>query len=259
MRVRGGETGRLGGKVTLIAGAGNGMGRAAAVLFASQGANVAVCARSAERLRETDRLVRLTGREGLAVPTDLLEPEAATELVAVVLERFGHIDAVMINAGTSGYIGLPLTETPIAVDQQMIDLNIRVTLNTSRAVLPSLADSNGSLILVAASPKTLLWPNATYAATKGGVLELTRSLAREWWPKVRVNSISPGSIRRVRVGSAVQPISGSLDRGGDPDDVMNFGGEPADVAYAALFLAGDESSWVSGVDIPVDGGAHVRW
>lgn len=251
---------RLAGRVALIAGAGNGMGRAAAVLMAAEGAQTVVCARSAHRLDDTAALIKAAG--GLAahsVVTDLTDPEATETLVAAIIDRFGRLDAVMVNAGTSGYIDLPLPDTPRDVDDQMIDLNVRTALTAARATLPALAERNGSLIFVAAAPKTLLWPNATYAVTKGGIIELTRSLAREWWPRARVNSISPGSIRRVRIGSDVMPIDDALDRGGDHRDVMHFGGEPADIAYTALFLASPESSWVTGVDIPVDGGAHVRW
>jgi len=250
----------LAGRVALIAGAGNGMGSATALLFAQAGAEVAVVARNAARLEAIGgAITATTGRDPLVLAADLVAPEAATRVTAAVLERWGRLDAVLVNAGTSGYFDLDLPATPRAVEDEMIDLNLRTALNTARATLPALAERAGSLILVAAAPKTLLWPNSLYAATKSAVLGLTTGLAKEWWPRVRVNSISPGSIRRLPVAGQVDPIDAPLDRGGRLDDVMNFGGEPADIAHAALFLAGPASSWITGVDLPVDGGAHLRW
>jgi len=250
----------LAGRVALIAGAGNGMGSATALLFAQAGAEVAVVARSADRLGAiAAAIAATTDREPLVLAADLVEQEAAVQVAEAVIARWGRLDAVLVNAGTSGYFDLDLPATPRAVEDDMIDLNLRTALNTARATLPALAEQAGSLILVAAAPKTLLWPNSMYAATKSAVLGLTTGLAKEWWPRVRVNSISPGSIRRVRVGGEIAPIDEPLDRGGRLDDVMNFGGEPADIAHAALFLAGPASSWITGVDLPVDGGAHLRW
>jgi NAD(P)-dependent dehydrogenase (short-subunit alcohol dehydrogenase family) len=250
----------LDGRVTVIAGAGNGMGRATALLFAQAGAEVAVVARSAARLEATAaQITGTTGRDPLVLAADLVAPEAAARVTQAVLARWGRLDAVLVNAGTSGHFDLDLPSTPREVEDEMIDLNLRTAVNTARATLPALSERSGSLILVAAAPKTLLWPNTMYAATKSAVLGLTTGLAREWWPRVRVNSISPGSIRRVHVTGPIAPIEGTLDRGGRLDDVMHFGGEPADIAHAALFLAGPASSWITGVDLPVDGGAHLRW
>lgn len=250
----------LDGRVAVVAGAGNGMGRATALLFAQAGAEVAIVARSAARLEATAAEIRaVTHREPEVLVADLVDRRAAAAATETVLQRWGRLDAVLVNAGTSGYFDLDLGATPTAVDDAMIDLNLRTALNTARATLPALAERSGSLILVAAAAKTLLWPNTLYAATKSALLGLTAGLAREWWPRVRVNSISPGSIRRVRVSGPVAPIEGPLDRGGRPDDIMHFGGEPADIAHAALFLASPGSSWITGVDIPVDGGAHLRW
>jgi NAD(P)-dependent dehydrogenase (short-subunit alcohol dehydrogenase family) len=132
-------------------------------------------------------------------------------------------------------------------------------LELARCGLPAVAaGGGGGVITVAAATRTLYWGNPLYAATKAGVVALTRRLAKEWWERgVRVNCISPGSIRRAKVRFPVTPAPGPISRGAAQGDVMHFGGEPADIAYAALYLASDEASWVSGVELPVDGGAHA--
>jgi NAD(P)-dependent dehydrogenase (short-subunit alcohol dehydrogenase family) len=115
------------------------------------------------------------------------------------------------------------------------------------------------VINVAAAYETRQWVNAAYAASKGGAESLTQKMAREWFRyNIRVNCLSPGSIRRSPVAWPVQPVKEPLTRGGDPADILHFGGRPEDVAYAALFLAADESTWITGLILPVDGGAAVR-
>lgn len=120
-------------------------------------------------------------------------------------------------------------------------------------------NGGGSIINIAAAFQTRQWVNAAYAASKGGVENLTQKMAREWFEhNIRVNCISPGSIRRSPVEWPIQPVTEPITRGGDSSDILHFGGRPEDIAYAALFLASDESSWLTGLILPVDGGAAVR-
>lgn len=251
---------RLDGKVALVSGAGNGMGRAMALLFAAEGARVVLNARSQARLDETAAMIAAgTGRRPLVVAADVATAAGAGRAVQAATAEHGRLDVLVCNAGISAYHLARIDQTPEEADDLFIDANLRTVLQLARHGLPVVAaGGGGAVVTVAAAPRTLYWGNPLYAATKAGVVALTRRLAKEWWERgVRVNCVSPGSIRRTRVRFPPAPPAGPVRRGAADGDVMHFGGEPADIAYAALYLASDEASWVTGVDLPVDGGAHA--
>lgn len=251
---------RLEGKVALIAGAGNGMGRASAYLFAAEGAKVVVCARRQVNSEQTARQINERGGSALALQADVTQEEQARAVVEQTVATFGRLDILMNNAGMSGFNEATLVETRAEDWDSLVTINLRGIFCCSKYALPEMVKSGGgSVINVAAAFETRQWVNAAYAAAKGGVESLTHKMAREWFRhNIRVNCISPGSIRRSPVGWPVQPVRESLLRGGDPADILHFGGRPEDIAYAALFLASDESSWITGMIMPLDGGAAVR-
>lgn len=252
--------GRLQGKVALIAGAGNGMGRATAYLFAAEGASVVVCARRQALIEQTAAQINRQGGAALAIQADVTNESEARAVVEQTVAAYGRLDILMNNAGMSGLNEATLTETRAEDWDSLVTINLRSVYCCARYALPRMAQQGGgSMINVAAAFETRQWVNAAYAAAKGGVESLTHKLAREWFQhNIRVNCLSPGSIRRSPVKWPVEPVREPLPRGGDPADLLHFGGRPEDVAYAALFLASDESSWLTGLIIPIDGGAAVR-
>ncbi|MBI1880107.1 MAG: SDR family oxidoreductase [Chloroflexi bacterium] len=251
---------RLEGKVALIAGAGNGMGRATAYLFAAEGAKVVVCARRETLIEQTARRINEHGAAALAIQADVTEEAQARRVVEQTVATYGRLDILMNNAGMSGLNEATLVETRAEDWDSLINTNLRSIFCCSKYALPEMVKSGGgSIINVAAAFETRQWVNAAYAASKGGAESLTQKMAREWFRhNIRVNCISPGSIRRSPVVWPVQPIKEPLTRSGDPADILHFGGRPEDIAYAALFLASDESSWITGLILPLDGGAAVR-
>ncbi|MCL4295460.1 MAG: SDR family oxidoreductase [Anaerolineae bacterium] len=251
---------RLEGKVAVIAGAGNGMGRATAYLFAAEGAKVVVCARRETLIEQTARQVNAHGAAGVAIQADVTDEAQARRVVEQTVATYGRLDILMNNAGMSGLNEATLVETPAEDWDSLINTNLRSIFCCSKYALPEMVKGGGgSIINVAAAFETRQWVNAAYAAAKGGAESLTQKMAREWFRhNIRVNCISPGSIRRSPVGWPVQPIKEPLLRGGEPADILHFGGRPEDIAYAALFLASDEASWITGLILPLDGGAAVR-
>lgn len=251
---------RLDEKVALIAGAGNGMGRATAYLFAAEGAKVVVCARREMLIEQTARQINTQGAAALAIQADVTDEVQARQVVEQTVATYGRLDILVNNAGMSGFNEATLVETQAEDWDSLIAINLRSIYCCTKYALPEMVKNGGGVIInVAAAFETRQWVNAAYAAAKGGVESLTQKLAREWFQhNIRVNCISPGSIRRSPVNWPVQPVKEPLVRAGNPADVLHFGGHPEDIAFAALFLASDESSWITGVILPLDGGAAVR-
>lgn len=252
--------GRLQGKVALIAGAGNGMGRATAYLFAAEGASVVVCARRQTLIEQTAAQINDAGGSALAIQADVTDEDAARALVDQTVATYGRLDVLMNNAGMSGFNEANVAETDADAWDGLIQANLRSVYCCSKYALPEMQRTGGGAVInVAAAFETRQWVNPAYAASKGGVESLTQKMAREWFMHdIRVNCISPGSIRRSPVSWPVAPIAEPVTRGGTPNDILFFGGYPEDIAYAALFFASDESSWITGTVLPIDGGAAVR-
>ena len=252
--------GRLQGKVALIAGAGNGMGRATAYLFAAEGARVVICARRQALIDQTAQQINEAGGAALAIQADVTHESEARTVVEQTVATYGQLDILMNNAGMSGFNEATLVETRAEDWDSLVNANLKSIFCCSKYALPEmLKGGGGSIINVAAAFETRQWINVAYAASKGGAESLTQKMAREWFQhNIRVNCISPGSIRRSPVTWPVKPVQEPLTRDGDPTDILHFGGRPEDIAYAALFLASAESSWITGLILPIDGGAAVR-
>jgi NAD(P)-dependent dehydrogenase (short-subunit alcohol dehydrogenase family) len=255
-------TGRLGGKVCLITGAGSGIGRATAVAFASEGAAVAVADIDQGAAAETVRQIGEADGDGSATgfTVDVTDPESCERLASDVVSAFGRVDVLFNNAGIAG-VGV-LHETSVELWDRVMAVNVRGVFLVARAILPHMiAAGRGSIINMSSTIAEIGLANrASYAASKGAVLSLTRQMQADYAPHgIRVNALLPGTIHtpfvdRYLIESYDDPVAGLeiLKKRQLTGDL----GQPEDVAAAALFLASDESRFVLGSGLFVDGGVR---
>ncbi len=251
---------RLADKVCLITGAGSGIGRATAILFASEGARVAVADVDVAAATATTALLEAAGGRGRTYPVDVTDPGSTEALAADVIADFGRIDVLFNNAGIAG-VGL-LHETPVELWDRVMAVNVRGVFLVARAVLPSMIEARrGSIINMSSTIAEVGLANrASYAASKGAVLSLTRQMQADYAQfGIRVNALLPGTIHtpfvdRYLAESYDDPVAGleALKK----RQLTGELGRPEDVAAAALYLASDESSFVLGSGLFVDGGVR---
>lgn len=242
----------LAGKVALITGASSGLGVAFAVGFAQAGADVVICARRAGGLADTARLVEATGRACLAVETDVTVVEDCNRVVAAAVERFGAVDVLVNNAGV-GSAYPALREDP-ADFRRVIDVNLLgsywMAQACGRVMRPGSSIVNIGSVLGSTSADL---PQAAYASSKAAIIGLTRDLAQQWTGRrgIRVNALAPGffpseMVEKYPPGYIEGRLTTRVPAG--------RAGDPAELAAAAVFLASDAASYISGVLLPVDGG-----
>jgi NAD(P)-dependent dehydrogenase (short-subunit alcohol dehydrogenase family) len=242
---------RLDGKVAVVTGASSGLGVACAIGLAEAGADVVIAARRAEALQETARRVEATGRRALAVPTDVTDPEACRALIAAGVEAFGRVDVLVNNAGIGTAVPA-LKETPEQF-RSVIDLNLNGCYWMAQEFARA-ATEGGSVINISSvlGLTTAGLPQAAYAASKAGLLGLTRDLAQQWSSRkdIRVNAICPGFFpsemtEQYQDGYMDQAIGRTL---------IGRGGRQEELAATVVFRAGAGSGCITGATIVVDGG-----
>ncbi|MGZ8514759.1 MAG: SDR family NAD(P)-dependent oxidoreductase [Candidatus Limnocylindrales bacterium] len=253
-------SGRLADKVSLITGAGSGIGRASALLFAAEGSRVAVADIDPAAALETTRQVTADGGVASDFRVDVTDPDDGERLAGAVVKRFGAIDVLFNNAGIAG-VGV-LHETSVELWDRVIAVNVRGVFLVARAVLPyMIAAGRGSIINMSSTIAEIGLANrASYAASKGAVLALTRQMQADYASHgIRVNALLPGTIHtpfvdRYLADSYDDPVAGleALKKRQLTGDL----GRPEDVAAAALYLASDESRFVLGSGLFVDGGVR---
>jgi NAD(P)-dependent dehydrogenase (short-subunit alcohol dehydrogenase family) len=253
-------TDRLRDKVCLITGAGSGIGRASALLFASEGAVVAAADIDRGAAEETVAMIAPEGGAARAYTVDVTDEASTEALVAAVVADHGRIDVLFNNAGIAG-IGRT-HETTLALWERVFAVNVRGVFLVARAVLaPMMAAHAGSIINMSSTIAEIGLANrASYAASKGAVLSLTRQMQADYASYgIRVNALLPGTIHtpfvdRYLADSYDDPVAGLeiLKKRQLTGDL----GRPEDVAAAALYLASDESSFVLGSGMYVDGGVR---
>ena len=253
--------GRLADKVCLITGGGSGIGRASALAFAEEGATVAVADIDGTAADTTVALIaEAGGPHARALQVDVTDPEATQAMAADVVGHLGRIDVLFNNAGIAG-VGT-VHDTPVELWDTVIAVNVRGVFLVARAVVPHMmAAGRGSIINMSSTIAEIGLANrASYAASKGAVLALTRQMQADYAAHgIRVNALLPGTIHtpfvdRYLRDSYDDPVAGleALKR----RQLMGDLGRPEDVAMAAVYLASDEARFVLGSGLYVDGGVR---
>src|SRR5712691_9481640 len=252
------RSGRLAGRVAVVTGAASGLGRAIALRFADEGAFVVVGDVRAEPREGGPHTAELLGERGLVVEADASKWEDVDRLVGAAVARSGRLDVMVCNAGIAGPYSKPLLETTEEDWDAIVDVNLRgVFLCCKRAVSQMIdqepiGEVRGRVINISSQHGMVGPPgHVAYAASKGGVVNLTRQIAVDYGPRgVLVNAVAPG---KILTGSPEQQNPDALAYSHARTPFHRLG-LPDDVAGAAVFLASDDSGYVSGVNLLVDGG-----
>lgn len=251
---------RLENKVVLVVGAGEHLGRSAPLLFAQEGAKVVITARRQAVLEETAAMIRSKGGQVEYVVGSATQRADVDKMIAAALEKYGRLDILYNNIG-GGWVELEkkLHELSDNAYEQIIASNLTAVYNTCRAaVTQMLRQGKGGVILnVAASRTVRRMANPVYAYTKAGMIEMSLNMAKDYLSDgIRVNCLLPGLFVYEAVKNAeVKPLPQPLIR---RQPLTLRQGDPADLAYAALYLASDEASFVTGQCFAVDGGDEVK-
>ena len=251
---------RLENKVALITGAGSGIGQASATLFAHEGARVAAADISMDAAAETVRSIQDLGGQAIALSGDVSDSNDAHKMVRSTVDAFGRLDVLLNSAGVSARNALPEGASPEAVWDKVIDVNLKGTYLPSWHAVPEMEKSGGGSIINLASIMGLVgYPVGVgggfnpYPPSKGGVVQFTRTLAIDSASKnIRVNCLCPGFIAT----NLTRTLREDADMLARLESLHPMGrlGRADEVAHAALYLASEESGFVTGATLAVDGG-----
>jgi NAD(P)-dependent dehydrogenase (short-subunit alcohol dehydrogenase family) len=253
--------GRLAGRVALVTAADSGIGRAAARLFAREGARVVCVDRDEIGSPRVDELIARDGGEAVFLRGDVSQKAVCEEMVALALERYGDLHVAFLNAGTG--VRERIDQTSEEAWNHVLETNLQSVFHGVRAALSHfLKVGRGNIVATASSLGVVAPPNyPAYAATKAGIIHLTRQLALDYGPDIRVNCVCPGPIETNRVREFPPRSRAMTDaqrqQSAKAVKALHRMGRPEEVAYAALFLASDESSFITGHALVIDGGPTI--
>lgn len=248
---------RLQDKVTIITGAGSGMGRTAAQLFAAQGAKVVLADVSEDVVEAAAADVRAAGGDATAVVADVSKEDQAKRMVDHAVATYGRLDALYNNAGIMPAADHSVIDTDVETWDKVMAVNVRGVFLGCKYAIPQMVEQGSGSIINVASFVALIGcsvPQDAYTASKGAVLSLTKSLAVQFAPQgVRSNAISPGPIEtpllmdwlvKDEEAKRIRLARNPTGRFGKPEEIVNV----------AIYLASDESRWTNGANLVIDGG-----
>ncbi len=255
------DHGRLAGKVAVITGAGSGIGKVAAELFAAEGAAVVCADVAASAVEVVAATITAAGGRAVAAATDVTDEAQVAAMVAAAVDNFGGLHAIFNSAGIFPADDGGLLDTPLATWDTVMAVNLKGLWLCCRAAVPAMLDSGGGSVVNVASFVALMGAataQVAYTASKGGVLAFTRELAVEYGRQgIRANSICPGPIDTPLLAELMSDPARRQRR--LVHIPMGRLGRPEEIARAALFLASDESSFVTGSSLVVDGGITAAY
>ncbi|MFH8439549.1 SDR family NAD(P)-dependent oxidoreductase [Streptomyces sp. NPDC018007] len=250
---------RLQDKVAVITGAGSGIGRAAAQLMSAQGARVVVADYDTQAAQETARLITTVGGTALPLTVNVLEENSITTMIDATVEEYGALHVLCNHVGgTNPRTDLDLLRMDMDEFDRAITLNMRSTLLGSRHAIPHMIRAGGGSIINTASVAALIGDvlQTAYGAVKAAVVSITKSTAAQYGPKnIRCNAIAPGAVMTPALENNLpQEVIESLKAG----NALPYLGSPEDIAHTMVFLASEESRYLTGQLLVVDGGMTMQ-
>src|SRR5256884_7885460 len=251
---------KLHGKVAVVTGGLRGIGHAIALALAQEGADLLIAGMSMDRAAQTEQEIRTLGRRCVVVRADVADAEAVKAMIARTVQHFGGLDILVNNAGIAPF--KPIDEFTAAEFSHILDVNLKGPWLCAKYAFPALKQRHGVIINITSASGHYGGASAggsAYDASKGGLRQLTYALAAEFGPHhIRVNAIAPGVIVTERLGGQA-----FVEMQGTAQEIARTPlqrlGLPADVGKVAVFLACDDSSYITGTTIVLDGGAMAVW
>ena len=244
----------LEGKVALVTGGGRGIGATIARVFSDAGASIALTARTAEQIDEVASELRAAGRQAIAVTSDLYDPATLAPVVERTVEELGGIDVLVNNAGAGG--SPPFVDTRIDDLQRAFMLMVTAPFELTRLALPHLLERPGASVV---NMTSVGWyrqtrGNLAHHTAKAALAQLTRLMAADLGPRIRVNAISPGAVETPGLREVFERRAPEMRQVILDNTRLRRMGTPEDVAYAALYLASPAADWITGTILEMNGG-----